>query len=319
MTKPVQVALVSLGCAKNLVDSERILALLVKQGYEITKDAEDADVIIINTCGFIESAKRESIDAIIAHGAYKAGHCKALVVTGCLVQKYQRELEAEIPEVDIWLGSLNFMEIDKRLADYLHRSYEPKALSCGERILSTPDYWAYVKIAEGCNNHCSFCLIPQMRGPYCSRAKEEIVAEVRTLAQRGVREINLLAQDTTVYGNDLYGQPMTVSLLEDLVKEDVDWIRLLYSYPGRIDDALLSLMAKEEKICPYLDIPIQHSEDKILKAMGRKERRQDLEALTAKIRATVPGLRSVPLSLWVSPVRRKRIFGFMRFYGENAL
>ncbi len=290
MTTPYQVALVSLGCAKNLVDSERMLAILSKQGYGRTEKVEEADVIIINTCGFIESAKRESIDAIIAHADYKSWRCRALAVTGCLVQKYQKELETEIPEVDIWLGALNFTEIDRRLADFFQQPFLPQPGACGERILSTPSHWGYLKIAEGCNNHCSFCLIPQMRGPYLSKTREEIVAETRFLSGLGVREVNLLAQDTTAYGKDIYGEPALVPLLEDLVKEDVDWIRLLYSYPSRIDDRLLTFMAENEKICPYLDMPIQHSENQILQAMGRRERRRDLEALTAQARATVPGI-----------------------------
>ncbi len=285
-----QVALVSLGCAKNVVDSERIMAILQGQGYAFTQEAEDADVIVINTCGFIESAKRESIDAIIAHAAMKRRHCRALVVSGCLVQKYRAELAAEIPEVDIWLGSLDFEEIGRRLASFFDRPYLPKPLLCGDRILSTPPHWAYLKIAEGCDNRCSYCLIPQMRGGYRSKPRQEILAEARFLIANGVKEINLLAQDTTAYGLELYGAPAIVPLLEDLVQEDAAWIRLLYSYPHRISDALLALMAREEKICSYLDMPIQHSEDKILRAMGRRERKKDLELLTEKIRATVPGV-----------------------------
>lgn len=290
MTKPYHVALITLGCAKNVVDSERMLAILQKQGYEQATAAEDADVIIVNTCGFIESAKRESIDAIIANTAFKKGRCQALAVTGCLVQKYRRELEAEIPEVDIWLGTLDFEEIDRRLANFLGKPYVAATPQCGERVLSTPGHWAYLKIAEGCNNRCSFCLIPQMRGGYRSKPMADIVTEARLLTASGVREINLLAQDTTAYGLDLYGKPVLVPLLEQLAKEDAAWLRLLYSYPGRIDDRLLDFMAREEKLCRYLDIPIQHSEDRILRSMGRRETRRDLEALTAKLRAAVPGI-----------------------------
>ncbi len=282
-----RIALCSLGCAKNLVDSERILAILKDQCFEITDQFEEADVVIVNTCGFIESAKKESIDTIIEYAALKKKNCKALVVTGCLVQKYKNVLAQEIPEVDLWLGTLDFETIGQRLTELMpHCCYrEPVGNDVSyRRILTTPNHWAYVKIAEGCSNHCTFCTIPQLRGPYVSRPREEILAEVRQLIQSGVKEIILLAQDTTVYGKDLYGRPMLQELLEDLVKENLLWIRVLYSYPARMDEALLRFMAREEKICTYLDIPMQHSEDHVLRSMGRPERRESLRNLLAKIR-----------------------------------
>ena len=281
------VALCSLGCAKNLVDSERILAILKDQSFLLTDDFEQADVIVINTCGFIESAKKESIDTILEYAALKQKNCKVLVVTGCLVQKYKSDLAREIPEVDLWLGTLDFETIGQRLTAMLHCCYrEPVGADVSyRRCLTTPHHWAYVKIAEGCNNHCTFCTIPQLRGPYVSRSMEEILAEVRGLTQNGVKEIILLAQDTTVYGKDLYGRPMLKELLESLVKENIMWIRVLYSYPARIDEALLRLIAQEEKICTYLDIPMQHSEDRILNAMGRPERRKGLMELLSQIRS----------------------------------
>lgn len=277
------VALISLGCAKNLVDSEKMLAVLAQHGYDLVDDPEVADVIVINTCGFIESAKAESIDMIIGCAAKKRDRCRLLVVSGCLVRRYEDELRREIPEVDLWLDTLNFMEIGARLTAIL-----PTGGRGGKeapRLLTKARHWAYLKIAEGCDNHCTFCAIPQMRGPYVSRPREEIVEEARFLISQGVREIVLLAQDTTAYGCDLYGRPSLVALLRELVKEDVLWIRLLYSYGYRLDDELLSLMAAEEKICPYLDIPMQHGADRVLKRMGRPERHDGLLALVKNIRA----------------------------------
>lgn len=284
-----KIALSSLGCAKNLVDSERILAILKGMGYGFTDNFTEADAIIVNTCGFIEAAKKESIDAIIQYAALKEGKCKVLAVTGCLVQKYKQELSREIPEVDIWLGSLNFETIGERLQELLPVG-EIKTWRDQEfyRELTTPAHWAYLKIAEGCNNTCTFCTIPQMRGPYRSRAIEEIIDEARSLISRGVKEIILLAQDTTVYGKDIYGEPSLKKLLTTLVKEDMEHIRILYSYPQRIDRELLELMAGEKKICTYLDIPMQHSEDNILKAMGRPERKEKLKSLIREIREIDP-------------------------------
>lgn len=286
-----KIALCSLGCAKNLVDSERMLAILKGRGYAVTADYEDADVIIVNTCGFIESAKQESIDAIIEYASYKQRNCKVLAVTGCLVQKYQNELSKEIPEADLWLGSLNFEEIGNQLSKLLPNdvsempSYQNAEY---ERELTTPTHWAYLKIAEGCDNHCTFCTIPQMRGAYVSRKIEDIVKEAQQLIEKGVKEIILLAQDTTVYGKDIYGEPKLKELLKELCKKDLRRIRILYSYPNRIDEELISLIAKEEKICTYLDIPMQHSEDRILKAMGRPERKEKLKKLISKIREADP-------------------------------
>lgn len=285
----MKAAICSLGCAKNLVDSERMMAILKGQNYELTGDFDNADIIIVNTCGFIAPAKEESIDAIIRYAAFKQNNCRCLVVTGCLVQKYREELEKEIPEVDLWLTSLNFETIGARLKEIFPA--DPVAVH-GEygyrRLLSTPAHWGYLKIAEGCDNSCTFCTIPQMRGPYVSRSIESITEEAKELLARGVKEVNLLAQDTTVYGKDLYGKPMLTELLKELVKLDFIRIRILYSYPHRIDRELLELMAREEKICKYLDIPMQHAADGVLKAMGRPERREKLVKLLAMIREIDP-------------------------------
>lgn len=284
----MKVAICSLGCAKNLVDSERMMAILRDRGYELTGDFEQADVIVVNTCGFIAPAKEESIDAIIRYGQLKKEKCRCLIVTGCLVQKYQEELAKEIPEVDIWLSSLNFETIAERLAEIFAEPTK-KDLGYGyRRVLTTPGHWAYLKIAEGCNNTCTFCSIPQMRGPYVSRPIEDIVTEAKELLGQGVKEVNLLAQDTTVYGKDLYGEAKLKELLKELVKLDFLRIRILYSYPNRIDRELLELLAKEEKLCSYLDIPMQHADDRVLKAMGRPERRDKLIALLAMIRDVDP-------------------------------
>lgn len=284
----MKAAICSLGCAKNLVDSERMMSILKEYGYDLTGDFEHAEIIIVNTCGFIASAKEESIDAIIRYAQLKKENCRCLVVTGCLVQKYQDELEKEIPEVDLWLTSLNF-EILGSCLDSIFAGEPKEEVTCDfRRVLTTPRHWAYLKIAEGCNNSCTFCTIPQMRGPYVSRTIEDIVYEAKELVKRGVKEVNLLAQDTTVYGKDLYGEPKLKELLRELVKLDFLRIRILYSYPNRIDRELLELLAKEEKLCSYLDIPMQHSEDRILKAMGRPERREKLNKLLEMIREIDP-------------------------------
>lgn len=279
----IKVAICSLGCAKNLVDSERMMAILKDRGYELTGCFEEADIIIVNTCGFIGPAKEESIDAIIQYAGYKKSSCRCLVVTGCLVKKYQQELEKEIPEVDLWLTSLNFETIGQRLTAFFPEM--DCAGNCGlRRIQTTPAHWSYLKIAEGCDNRCAFCTIPQMRGPYVSRSMEDIVAEAEEMTERGVREIILLAQDTTVYGKDLYGEPKLKELLRRLVLLDVSRIRILYSYPNRIDRELLELISSEEKICTYLDIPMQHSEDSVLKRMARPERKEKLRNMLKTIR-----------------------------------
>ncbi len=287
----MKTAILSLGCAKNLVDSERMMAILKEQNYTLTDDFAVAEIIIVNTCGFIAAAKEESIDAIIRFAALKEKNCRCLVVTGCMVQKYREELAREIPEVDLWLTSLNFETVGERLKEM----FPPEGQSSlaaeakyNRRVLSTPAHWAYLKIAEGCDNCCTFCTIPQMRGPYVSRDMEEILSEAEELLHAGVKEINLLAQDTTVYGKDRYGKIMLKELLKELVKLDFVRIRLLYSYPSRIDDELLTLMAKEEKICNYLDIPMQHASDHVLKAMGRPERLNKLRDLLARIRRANP-------------------------------
>ncbi|WP_148133403.1 30S ribosomal protein S12 methylthiotransferase RimO [Candidatus Formimonas warabiya] len=290
-----KVAFASLGCSKNLVDSEIMLGLLKDHGYVITNEFAHADVIIVNTCGFILPAKQESIDTILSLAEYKiTGKCKMLVVTGCLVQKYRQELLEEIPEIDGVLGTSDFREIgtllDTKLKSSSLHDLDPDRFSYENRYLTTPRHTAYVKIAEGCDNRCTFCLIPELRGGYQSRPMESIILEARKLVSLGVKEINLIAQDTTSYGEDLYGERKLPELLERLAQEKIAWIRVLYCYPVRISPELLKVMGKYPNICRYLDMPIQHSDDHILKKMGRKEHREFLEQLIKRIRNTMPDI-----------------------------
>lgn len=291
-----KIGMVSLGCPKNQVDAERMLASLKAEGYEITPNEQEADVIIVNTCGFIESAKTEAIENIMEVAQYKEeGNLKALIVTGCLAERYREQIKAEMPEVDTVLGigaNGNIVEAVKQsLKGNGFESYpEKEALSlCGERILTTPFYTAYLKVAEGCDNRCTYCAIPDIRGTFRSLPIEECVKEAKELASRGVKELVVVAQDTTNYGVDLYGEPSLCRLLKELVKiEGIHWIRTLYTYPDKITDELLELIASEEKLVPYLDIPIQHCNDRVLKRMNRKGNRAELEKLFDKIRNKIP-------------------------------
>lgn len=286
---------VSLGCAKNLVDTEVMLGIMQAHGIELTANPADADILIVNTCAFILSAKEESITTILNLADYKNGRCRSLIVTGCLGQLYKRELLNEMPEVDAVIGTGAWNRIMEAIEETLSGR---RVALIGEReiiynsktprILTTPAYTAYVKIAEGCNNRCSFCSIPLIRGRQISRPIEDIRAEVERLAGQGVKEINLIAQDTTAYGTDIYGKPKLVELLRELVKIDVHWIRILYSYPRRFTDELIDLIAVEPKICKYVDLPLQHASNKILKLMNRPDTRESIEALLKKIRDKIP-------------------------------
>ena len=294
----VKVGMVSLGCSKNQVDAERLLAQIEKGGYEICTDASQCDVVIINTCGFIEDAKRESIETILEFAQLKTGGAlRALVVTGCLAERYREQVAAEIPEADVVLGIGCNADILGAIERALHGEKtvafgEKEALSLeGERVLANEPYFAYLKVAEGCDNRCSYCAIPLIRGPFRSRPMENIVAEARRLAACGVTELNVVAQDTTRYGEDLYGRLALPELLEKLCRLDgVRWVRMLYCYPDRITDRLLDVMAREEKIVKYMDIPIQHVNGRILSLMNRRGDAGSLTALMEKIRARVPGV-----------------------------
>lgn len=275
--------MVSLGCSKNRVDSETAMAYLSSCGYELTNDSSDADIIIVNTCGFIEPAKQESIDTILEMAEHKKGKCTTLVVTGCLSQRYRQELEDELFEVDFFLG---VDEYDK-LAPLLNERYGLKDSPCekGKRLLSTPKHFAYLRIADGCDNRCAYCAIPIIRGGYKSRPMEEILKEADELILKGVVEIEVIAQDTTRYGKDLYNKPMIAELLKELAKKDFKWIRLMYTYSDDIDNELIEAMLSSEKILKYIDIPVQHCHDQILKAMNRRGSNKALRELMKKLRA----------------------------------
>ena len=291
------VCLISLGCPKNLVDSEVILGLLSKEGYPLTTDPSRADVLIVNTCSFIEEATKEAIETILHLSRFKReGRCRLLIVSGCLPQRYGKVLEEELPEVDLFVGTGAFQNLPKLLSQKQRgKSFLSKSTFLYNdrtpRILSTPSFTAYLKIAEGCSNACTFCTVPKIRGRYRSRKLRSVLQEARRLADQGVQELILIAQDTTAYGRDLGGGTSLGKLLEDLVKvEGLRWIRILYSYPtaGNFPDGLLELMAREEKICPYLDLPIQHIDDEILKRMGRRSKGGEIRSLLAKMRAFLP-------------------------------
>ncbi len=293
-----KVGMISLGCPKNQVDGEALLAKLKKAGYEIVNNIEDSDVMIVNTCGFIEQAKKEAIDTILEVAEYKnAGLISAIVVTGCLAERYQDEIIKEMPEVDAVLGIGANSDIvkacDKALCGIVTTSFPNKCyLSINdERIISTPSHWAYLKIAEGCDNRCSYCAIPGIRGGFRSRTIESCVDEAKALAESGVKELILIAQDTTKYGQDLYGKYSLDILLKELVKIDgIEWIRLFYCYPQRITDSLISVIANEEKVCSYIDIPLQHSDKTVLKNMNRVGDGEDYRALISKMRKAIPDL-----------------------------
>ncbi|MBZ4653246.1 MAG: ribosomal protein methylthiotransferase [Peptococcaceae bacterium] len=294
------VKIVTLGCPKNTVDSEQILGQLFRHGHQPVDDPSKAEVIVINTCGFIESAKRESIETILELAQQKIeGKCQYLIVTGCLVQKYADELKAELPEVDLFLGTGDIHLLPQLLASLkpgvrIAQVGDPDNYLFDDEIPLVPGHikhYAYVKIAEGCNNCCTYCVIPSMRGKYRSRSLESIVHEVSKLTENGVKEAILVAQDITLYGYDKYGRYMLPALLQELVKlKNLQWIRLLYCYPNRLTDELLLTIKKEHKICRYLDIPLQHISDSVLKAMGRPMGKQDTIDLLKKIRKLLPGV-----------------------------
>lgn len=294
----IKVCMVSLGCPKNQVDAEQMLHTLKSAGISITSSEAEADVIIVNTCGFIEQAKSEAIENIIEASRYKReGRCKAVIVTGCLAERYKDDVTEEIHEADVCVGigeNKNIAEIVRAAAEGKgqNRYGEKEALDLNApRILGGPFYTAYIKIADGCDNCCTYCAIPKIRGRMRSRRIEDIVSEAKDLARKGVKELIVVAQDPTVYGSDIYGKPALCELLRELVKIDgIEWIRTLYTYPERITDELLCLLRDEKKLVKYLDIPIQHCEDNILKRMNRKSSKKELVSLIKKIRATVPDI-----------------------------
>ena len=295
----MKIGMVSLGCPKNLVDSEVMLGLIREKQLEITNDPAEADLIIVNTCGFIESAKEESINTVLQMAEYKQkGSCKYLVMTGCLGQRYADELFESMPEVDAIVGTDSFTDIGwvidqvlagKRLKHL--QKLESKNVAIPPRMLTTPTYMAYLKIAEGCDNCCSYCIIPQLRGPYTSRPYDEVMAEAKALADSGIKELIVVAQDTTLYGKDTTGKLLLPQLLRDLnALEGIEWIRVMYLYPNNFTDELIEAFATLDKVCKYIDIPLQHASDRLLSSMNRYDTRAQVEELLAKLRTRIPGI-----------------------------
>ena len=290
---------VSLGCDKNLVDTEVMLGLLDKRGWQITDDETQADVIVINTCCFVHDAKEESIQTILEMAEYKkTGSLKALIVTGCLAQRYQEEIVKEIPEVDAVLGTTSYDKIADAIDGALEGNVsielaDVDALPLVEtkRLVTTGGHYAYLKIAEGCDKHCTYCIIPKIRGNYRSVPMERLLEEAADLAEQGVKELILVAQETTLYGRDIYGEKSLHKLLRELCRiKGIRWIRILYCYPEEIDDNLIQVMKEESKICHYLDLPIQHANNEILKRMGRRTSKEQLIAIIEKLREAIPDI-----------------------------
>ena len=287
----MKVGFVSLGCSKNLVVTEEIIGLFKKHNYEIVGDPIDAEMILINTCGFIESAKDEGIQTILEMADYKEDKCKYLVVTGCLVERYEEELRKEIPEVDLFVSISDYDKLWERIESLVSEKKEKDSLSYKHRLLTTGDVMAYLKIAEGCSNYCTYCAIPYIQGKYISRKYEDILDEANMLAKKGIQELVVIAQDTTKYGIDLYGKTRLAELLDDLCKIDgIKWIRFLYSYPESIDDELIEVVKKNDKICKYFDLPIQHISDDVLRRMNRKSDGNTIRNLIAKLRKEIPNV-----------------------------
>ena len=294
----IKIGFVSLGCNKNLCDTENMMGLLAENGFEITPNPEEAEVVVVNTCGFIESAQQESIDTILEMAQYKEKNCTLLVVCGCLAQRFAEEIRQEMPEVDVIVGTTAFDEIVEAINEGLKgkkNSYiydiNKDVMENLPRIRTTPRAVAYLKIAEGCDNKCTYCAIPYIRGKYRSRSEENILAEAEALAADGVREIIVVAQDTTRYGIDLYGEKRISQLLRKLCKiSGIEWVRVHYSYPEEIDEELIKTISEEDKIVKYLDIPVQHGASSVLKRMGRKTTLSRLEELVKKLRTQIPDI-----------------------------
>lgn len=295
----MKVLFISLGCDKNLADSEEMLGLLTGKGHEIVDSEEEAEVIVINTCCFIHDAKEESVENILEMAEYKkAGTCKVLIATGCMAQRYKEEIIQEIPEVDAVLGTTSYMDILKAIDEACEgrhfqefRDINELPEDSGRRVLTTGGHYGYLKIAEGCDKHCTYCIIPSLRGRFRSVPQERLIAQAEHMAEQGVKELILVAQETTMYGTDLYGKKTLHLLMKELCKiKGIRWIRVLYCYPEEIYDELIQVMKEEKKICHYLDLPIQHASDRILKRMGRRTTRAQLTAIIEKLRKEIPDI-----------------------------
>lgn len=291
----MKVGFVSLGCSKNLIDTEMAIGLFKKNNFEIVNDVEKAEIIIVNTCGFIESAKQEAINTILEMAEHKEnGTCKYLVVMGCLVQRYKKELQKALPEVDLFIEINDYTNYWNKILELLDEKEKPDTINnlCYmDRVISTGNKTAYLKIAEGCSNRCTYCAIPYIRGPYVSRPMEEVLEEAKKLATAGIKELIVIAQDTTRYGEDLYGESKLSDLLNELCKIDgFEWIRFLYAYPESITDELIQTVKNNPKICNYFDIPIQHISDSVLRRMNRRTTGKQIEELINKIKKQIPNV-----------------------------
>ena len=289
----MKVGFISLGCSKNLVDTEKTIGIFKANNFEIVNNPEEAEVIVINTCGFIESAKEEAINTILEMAEYKKKKCKYLIAMGCLVERYKEELEKAIPEVDLWIKYSEYNALWERIVNLIEGNKNIDKYNIfdavEERVISTGNNFAYLKIADGCSNRCTYCAIPYIRGPQISRKMEDIIKEANKLAKDGYKEIILIAQDTTKYGIDIYGRPRLAELLQELCKIDrIHWIRFLYAYPETIDDELIKVVKENEKICKYFDIPIQHISDTVLKRMNRQSDGKSIRRLIQKLRKEIP-------------------------------
>ena len=317
------VFVVSLGCSKNLIDSEIMLGLEKEGRYTLAQDPAEADAIIVNTCGFILSAQKEANDTILEMAQYKEiGRCRGLIVTGCMVSKYKEELAEAIPEVDGFLHIDEYGQVvavlNELLAETGNNDTKWKKDLYLYRHLTTPKHTAFLRVADGCNNHCTFCVISQLRGGYVSRPMEDILAEARQLYEKGIKEVILIAQDTTNYGVDLYGERKIAELLDKVSDIPFLWVRVLYAYPDKIDDALLTVMAQKPNICHYLDIPFQHSHDDILKRMGRKSNQKQLQEVLKKCRNYLPDIALRSTFMVGFPGEDKRKFENMQRFLEQA-
>ena len=287
----MKVGFVSLGCSKNLVDTEMMIGLFKKNKYEIVNDPSQAEIIVINTCGFIEPAKEEAINTILEMAKYKEENCKYLIVTGCLVERYKDDLIKAIPEVDLFIKFSEYDSIWEQIDNLINSQTKEGKLEFLDRVISTGKNYAYIRIAEGCNNFCTFCAIPYIRGRFTSRKIEDIIEEAKKLAKEGYKELIVIAQDTTKYGVDIYGKPKLAELLHELSKiEGIEWIRFLYAYPETITDELIEEVKNNNKICKYFDIPMQHISDNILKKMNRKSTGESIRKLIVKLRENIPGV-----------------------------
>lgn len=288
----MNVGFVHLGCSKNLVDTEMAIGLFKENGYKIVNNEEEADVLVINTCGFIGPAKEEAINTILEMAEYKKKRCKYLIVMGCLVERYKEELSKAIPEVDLWIKYSSYNTIWEQIETILKSEKENKNnLDFLDRVITTGNNFAYLRIAEGCSNFCTYCAIPKIRGPFVSRKMEEVIEEAKKLANEGYEELIIIAQDTTKYGIDIYGESKLAELLKELCKiEKIKWIRFLYAYPETITDELIEVVKNEDKICKYFDIPIQHISNSVLKRMNRKSNGETIRNLIKRLRKEIPGV-----------------------------